>query len=136
VQDRRVARDSAGQPDNSDGAPRRLTFSKAANEGRIDCLLPRQQSTDCHINSTKTMATHHLTVASVPSTIDIYRRPPRAHRYIDFVDLASPNFPERAAILRDKNAMRASLGRAKSGVVAAIKSVEMNGDELFAGGAL
>jgi hypothetical protein len=52
------------------------------------------------------------------------------------VDLASPNFPERAAILRDENAMQAPLGRAKSGLVEAVKLVEMNGDELFPGRAL
>jgi hypothetical protein len=52
------------------------------------------------------------------------------------VDLASPNFPERAAVLRDKNAMKAPLGRAKNGVVEAIKLVEMNGDEFFPGRAL
>jgi hypothetical protein len=52
------------------------------------------------------------------------------------VDLASPNFSVRAAILRDKNAMQAPLGRAKSGVVEAIKLVEMDGDELFPGRAL
>jgi hypothetical protein len=66
----------------------------------------------------------------------IFRRLPGAHGHIDFVDLASPNFPVRAAILRDKNAMQAPLGRAKSGVVEAIKLVEMNGDELFPGRAL
>ena len=52
------------------------------------------------------------------------------------MDLASPNFSGRAAIFRNKNAMRASLGRAKGGVVEAIKLVEMNGDELFPGRAL
>jgi hypothetical protein len=52
------------------------------------------------------------------------------------VDLASPNFPKRAAMLRDKNAMQAPLGRAQSGVVEAIKLVEVNGDELFPGRAL
>jgi hypothetical protein len=94
---------------------------------------------ECDINSTKPVATpHHLMVARwcVPATIDIYRRLPRAHGHIDFVDLASPNFQVRAAILRDKNAMQAPLGRAKSGVVEAIKLVEMNGDELFPGRAL
>jgi hypothetical protein len=39
-------------------------------------------------------------------------------------------------MLRDKNAMRASPGRAKSGVVETIKFVEMNGDQLFSGRAL
>jgi len=39
-------------------------------------------------------------------------------------------------MLRDKNAMQAPLGRAKRGVVEAIKLVEMNGDELFSGRAL
>jgi hypothetical protein len=34
-------------------------------------------------------------------------------------------------MLRDKNAMQAPLGRAKNGVVEAVKLVEMNGDELF-----
>jgi hypothetical protein len=34
-------------------------------------------------------------------------------------------------MLRDKNAIQAPLGRAKSGLVAAVKLVEMNGDELF-----
>ena len=52
------------------------------------------------------------------------------------MDLASPNFPTRAAILRDKNTMQAPLGRAQSGVVEAIKLIEMNGDELFPGRAL
>ena len=50
--------------------------------------------------------------------------------------MASPNFPERAAILRDENAMQAPLGRAESGLVEAVKLVEMNGDELFPGRAL
>jgi hypothetical protein len=49
------------------------------------------------------------------------------------VGLATPNFPVRAAMLRDKNAMQASLGRAKSDVVEAIKLVEMNGNEFFPG---
>jgi hypothetical protein len=39
-------------------------------------------------------------------------------------------------MLRDKNAIQAPLGRAKNGVVEAIKLVEMNGDELFPGRAL
>jgi hypothetical protein len=39
-------------------------------------------------------------------------------------------------MLRDKNAMQAPLGRAQSGVVEAIKLVEVNGDELFPGRAL
>ena len=39
-------------------------------------------------------------------------------------------------MLRDKNAIQAPLGRAKSGLVAAVKLVEMNGDELFPGRAL
>jgi hypothetical protein len=39
-------------------------------------------------------------------------------------------------MLRNKNAMQAPLGRAKRGVVEAIKPVEMNGDELFPGRAL
>ena len=39
-------------------------------------------------------------------------------------------------MLGDKNAMHAPLGRAKSGVVEAIKLVEMNGDEFFPGRAL
>lgn len=39
-------------------------------------------------------------------------------------------------MLRDKNAMQAPPGRAKSGGVEAIKLVEMNGDELFPGRAL
>jgi len=52
------------------------------------------------------------------------------------MDLALPDFPERAAVLRGKNAMRASLGRAQSGLVRAVKLVEMNGDELFPGRAL
>lgn len=39
-------------------------------------------------------------------------------------------------MFRDKNAMQAPLGRAKRGVVEAIKLVEMNGDELFPGRAL
>ena len=42
--------------------------------------------------------------------------------------LTSPNLPERAAMLRDKNATLAPIGRAKSGVVEAIKLVEMKGD--------
>jgi hypothetical protein len=39
-------------------------------------------------------------------------------------------------MLRAKNAMQASLGRAKRGLVEAVKLVEMNGDELFPGRAL
>jgi hypothetical protein len=39
-------------------------------------------------------------------------------------------------MLRDKNAMQAPLGRAKNGVVEAIKLVEMNCDEFFPGRAL
>jgi hypothetical protein len=39
-------------------------------------------------------------------------------------------------MLGDKNAMQAPIGRAKRGVVEAIKLVEMNGDELFSGRAL
>jgi hypothetical protein len=34
-------------------------------------------------------------------------------------------------MLRGKNAMQAPLGRAKSGLVEAVKLVEMNGDEFF-----
>jgi hypothetical protein len=36
-------------------------------------------------------------------------------------------------MLRGKNEMQAPLGGAKSGLVAAVKLVEMNGDELFPG---
>jgi hypothetical protein len=36
-------------------------------------------------------------------------------------------------MLRGKNAMQAPLGRAKSGLVEAVKLVEMNGDEFFPG---
>jgi hypothetical protein len=39
-------------------------------------------------------------------------------------------------MLHDKNALQAPVRRAKSGVVEAIKLVEMNGDELFPGRAL
>jgi hypothetical protein len=39
-------------------------------------------------------------------------------------------------MLGDKNAMQAPLGRAKNGVVEAIKLVEMKGDEFFPGRAL
>jgi hypothetical protein len=77
---------------------------------------------ECDIGSTKPVATrHYLTVA---------------HGHIDFVGLASPDLPVCAAMLRDKNAIQAPLGRAKGGIVEAVKLVEMNGDQLFSGRAL